>query len=109
MDIAKAFDTVAWPFLLDLLQHIGFPARWTEWMTITLSSACTKIIVNGRPGRRICHARGLRKGDPLFLMLFIIVMDILNTLVAEADRRQLLSPLPGVQSSSTEPPSMLMT
>lgn len=27
VDLAKAFDTVTWPFLLELLQHIGFPPR----------------------------------------------------------------------------------
>lgn len=25
VDIARAFDSVAWPFLLEVLQHIGFP------------------------------------------------------------------------------------
>jgi len=34
------------------------------------------------------------RGDPLSPMLFVIVMDVLNTLIAEADRRLMLSPLP---------------
>jgi len=42
VDIAKAFDSVAWPFLLDLLRHIGFPQRWTDLLSIMLSSASTK-------------------------------------------------------------------
>lgn len=28
LDIAKAFDTVSWPFLLQILSHIGFGPKW---------------------------------------------------------------------------------
>jgi hypothetical protein len=59
-----------------------------------LSTASTKVLINGRPGRRICHARGLRQGDPLSPFLFVIVMEVLNALIAEADRTALLTPLP---------------
>jgi hypothetical protein len=95
IDIAKAFDSVALPFLLEVLQHIGFPSRWTNWISILLSSASTKVLVNRRAGKRIAHARGLRQGDPLSPMLFVIVMEALNSLIWEADRQRVLSPLPG--------------
>jgi len=62
--------------------------------SILLSTASTKVLLNGRPGRRIAHARGLRQGDPIFPMLFVIVMEVLNALIREADRRQILTPLP---------------
>jgi GGDEF domain-containing protein len=55
VDIAKAFDTVGWTFLLELLSHIGCSQRWTEWISMILISASTRIILNGIPGRRICH------------------------------------------------------
>lgn len=95
IDIAKAFDSVGWPFLLEVLQHIGFPSRWREWISFLMSTASTRILLNGRPGRRIIHARGLRQGDPLSPMLFVIVMEVLNSLIAEADRGAALSSLPG--------------
>jgi hypothetical protein len=95
VDLAKAFDTVAWPFLLEVLQHIGFPLRWRDWLSALLATASTRVLINGRLGRRIRHVRGLRQGDPLSPLLFVIVMDMLNALLAQADRRGEITPLPG--------------
>jgi hypothetical protein len=67
VDIAKAFDTVNWSFLLELLNHMGFSRQWINWVSILLSTARTKILVNGQLGRHICLARGLRQGDLLSL------------------------------------------
>jgi hypothetical protein len=49
--------------------------------------------VNGEPGDLICHQRGLRQGDPLSPVLFIIVMDVLNSLISKANERGLLQPI----------------
>jgi hypothetical protein len=51
VDIAKAFDTVNWLFLLSLLRQLGFSLRWTEWISMILSTASTRIILNGVLGR----------------------------------------------------------
>jgi hypothetical protein len=95
VDIAKAFDSITWPFLIDILRHIGFSRRWCNWISALLSTTSTKVVVNGRPGRRIAHARGFRQGDPISPMLFVLVMEILNSLIREADRCGALLPLPG--------------
>jgi len=58
-----------------------------------LSSASTKIIVNGSLGRRIFHARGLRQGDPLSPLLFVLAMEVLNSFLKKADALGLLLPL----------------
>jgi hypothetical protein len=60
IDIAKAFDTISWMFLLEVLHHMGFGRCWRNWISVILGSASTKILLNGQPSRRICHARGLR-------------------------------------------------
>lgn len=86
IDLVKAFDSVAWPFLLEILEHAGFPLCWRNWMAAMLRTASTKVLVNGRPGERILHARGLRQGDPLSPLLFVLVMEVLNALINEADR-----------------------
>jgi hypothetical protein len=47
--------------------------------------ANTKVLLNGAPGKRIRHGRGLRQGDPLSPMLFILVMEVANTLFHKAN------------------------
>jgi hypothetical protein len=80
LDIARAFDSVAWPFVLDILHHFGFPMCWLNWISVLLMSASTRPLLNGTPGQRICHARGLRQGDPLAPLLFVLVMEVLDAM-----------------------------
>ncbi|GJM86847.1 hypothetical protein PR202_ga02745 [Eleusine coracana subsp. coracana] len=49
--------------------------------------------MNGEPGDIITHQHGLHQGDPLSPMLFIIVMDVLNSLFMKAGEVGLLRPL----------------
>jgi hypothetical protein len=51
------------------------------------------VLVNGEPGESIFHQRGLRQGDPLSPMLFILVMHVLNSLFIKACEQGLLQPL----------------
>jgi hypothetical protein len=92
-DISKAFDSVAWSFLLELLGHLGFSSNWLNWIVKLLCSANTKVLLNGALGLRICHGRGLRQGDPLSPLLFIIVMDVFNALFRKAEEWSLLQHL----------------
>jgi hypothetical protein len=93
VNISRAFDLVYWPFLLDAMSFVGFPTTWREWIAV-LSSASTRIQLNGAQGDRICHARGLCQGDPLSPMMFVLVMEVLNSLFHKADYWSLLQKLP---------------
>jgi len=93
LDISKAFDSVDWSFLLEILAHLGFGAVWRNLVSNLLHSASTQVLLNGEPGDFITHQRGLRQGDPLSPMLFILVMDVLNSLFMKAEAEGLLLPL----------------
>jgi hypothetical protein len=38
LDLAKAFDSVSWTYLLDMLRARGFGERWREWMAMLFAS-----------------------------------------------------------------------
>jgi mannosylglycoprotein endo-beta-mannosidase len=93
LDIAKAFNSVQWEYLLEVMQHMGFGQRWRDLICILWGSTTSRILLNGIPGKPIKHRRGLRQGDPLSPMLFILAMDPLRRLLDKATEQGLLSPI----------------
>ena len=93
LDITKAFDSVSWPFLMEVLDKLGFGSRWRDLLCGLLVSSSTQVLLNGIPGGFIQHKRGLRQWDPLSPMLFILVMDVLNWMLTKASEAGLLQPL----------------
>jgi hypothetical protein len=74
---------------------LGFGPVWCNLLFKLLRSCSTRVLVNGEPDDLILHQRGLRYGEPLSPMLFILVMDVLNSLVMKASQQGLLQPLMG--------------
>jgi mannosylglycoprotein endo-beta-mannosidase len=59
LDIRKAFDSVSWEYILDLLQRRGFPHRFRNWIAALFSTATSRVLLNGIAGPPIAHGRGL--------------------------------------------------
>jgi hypothetical protein len=93
LDITKALNSVSWPILLEVMQHLGIGPIWREIICGLLYSSTTQVLLNGIPGQRIFHRQGLRQGDPLSPMNFILVMDALGYMIVKAAEEELLQPL----------------
>ena len=59
VDIAKAFDTVGWPFLLEVLAHLGFSQCCRDWRALLLSASSSRVRINGVRGPRFPDRWGL--------------------------------------------------
>jgi hypothetical protein len=83
---------VSWPFLIEILSHLGFGQIWRDIICGLLYTSTTQVLMNGVPGNPISHRQGLRQGDPLSPMMFILVMDVLGHMISKAADEGLLLP-----------------
>jgi hypothetical protein len=81
--------------MIEVLSHLGFGPAWRNIISNLLASSSTQVLLNGSPGNPIRPQRGLHQWDPLYPMLFVLVMDVLNCLFKRAKNRGLLHSLEG--------------
>jgi hypothetical protein len=55
LDLAKAFDSVSWQYLLYMLKARGFGDRWREWIAMILASSSSQILINGAASDFVIH------------------------------------------------------
>ncbi|KAL7586020.1 hypothetical protein Lser_V15G46368 [Lactuca serriola] len=81
VDIQKAYDTVSWSFLQDILFLFGFHPAMINWIMQCVSTPSYMISMNGSYHGFFAGKRGLRQGCPLSPYLFTLVMEIFNLII----------------------------
>lgn len=72
IDIEKAFDTIEWVAILATLSKMVFLEIWISWIRSCLSFASFSFLVNGSQSSWISSNRGVRQGDPISPLFFLI-------------------------------------
>ena len=77
LDQEKAFDRVNRSFLLRLLKHSGFGPFFLNCIHTLYGGANMRVIVNGFLSNKIPIMCGVRQGDSLSPMLYILCVEVL--------------------------------
>jgi hypothetical protein len=95
LDFEKAFDSIEHEAIYSIMRHLGFPPVFINWAKNLLEIGTSSILINGVPGRNFRCKRGVRQGDPLSPLLFVLGAEILQYVVNDLKDKGLLRlPIP---------------
>ncbi|GJY33021.1 hypothetical protein Tco_0417490 [Tanacetum coccineum] len=86
VDIQKAYDTVDWGFLKEVLMAFGFHHRMVAWIMECFTTTSFSISINGVLHGYFKGKRGLQQGDPLSPYLFTLIMEVLTLMLSRRVR-----------------------
>ena len=88
IDLAKAYDSVSWEFVEFALVHLGMPRQFIDWILECISTPSYSIKVNGGLHGFFKGKRGLRQGDPISPLIFVICMEMFTRLIKVRTARE---------------------
>ena len=76
-DEEKAFDRVEWEWLFFVLEKFNFGEYFINWIKIMYKNMKSAVMTNGYISEFFSLTRGIRQGDPLSALLYVIQSEAL--------------------------------
>jgi hypothetical protein len=90
LNFTKAFDTIEHNSITERMQQLRFSNQWLNWTSKVLNSTTTSVLLNGVPRKNLGCKRGVRQGDPMSPLLFVLTADLLQCIINKAHAQGLL-------------------
>ncbi|GBG89528.1 hypothetical protein CBR_g49318 [Chara braunii] len=85
LDFEKAYERVAWPFLLEGMEHRGIGLRFLTTVRALLTSAQSRLLINGFLSNPLKVTRSVRQGCPLSPALYALYIEHLHDMLRADD------------------------
>jgi len=89
VNFEKAYDSVDWGYLDAVMERMSFSVLWRKWIKECVSTVTASVLVNGSPTDEFPLERGLRQGDPLSPVLFLIAAEGLHIIMKSVVERNI--------------------
>jgi hypothetical protein len=92
LDFAKAYDRVNWEYMFETLEEFGFGPKFLAWIRLLYHHPIVHLRVNGQQSTPIYPNRGVKQGDPISSLLFVLTLEPLNQLLQNNETYGVLLP-----------------
>ncbi|CAK8543473.1 unnamed protein product [Lathyrus sativus] len=86
IDLQKAYDMVNWSALECIMKEMGFPNKFIQWTMLGITTVSYIFNIMGEYTDILQAKRGIRQGDPLSPMFFVLIMEYMNRLLVKMQR-----------------------
>ena len=81
IDFEKAFDSINWEFMFRSLEIMNFDNDFIRWVKVLYRNTTSCVMNNGYKTASFNLHRGVHQGCPLSTLLFIILVQVLQTML----------------------------
>lgn len=77
LDFQKAFDSVEWKFMFNVLKRFNFGETFIQWVKLLYKKPEASVKINGYLSDTFKLKRGVRQGCPVSALIFLLVVEVM--------------------------------